>query len=101
MLQTSKPNQGDAPRPEEIQSGKQWTAPGAVLGAGGLCSSALTKAGAALTGWGIKGREFPRGGAGGGGKRAPAKRSKGNEGSGEAGSGERSLLEALFKCPFS
>lgn len=34
------------------------------------------------------------------GKRAPANRSKGNEGSGKAGSGERSLLEALFKCPF-
>lgn len=73
-------------------------APGAVVEAGGRCSSALTKAGAAVMGWGIIRWEFPRGG--GGGKRAPANRSKGNEGSGKAGSGERSLLEALFKCPF-
>lgn len=68
-------------------------APGAVLEAG-----ALTKAGAAAMGWGIKGREFPRGG--GGGERAPAKRSKGNERSGKAAAGSGVLLEALFKCPF-
>jgi len=100
----SKLNQGDAPGPKTFKSQHKmgdniriWERRGRGAGSAAVV---LTKSGAAVMGWGIKGRDFP--GGGGGGERSPAKSSKGNGGPGKAGgcSGERSSLEAVFKYPF-